>query len=39
LWSDPTLNIAWPLNLLDGAQPSVSDKDARGSTFLAADLP
>jgi dTDP-4-dehydrorhamnose 3,5-epimerase len=39
LWSDPTLNITWPLNLLNGVQPSVSDKDARGNTFLAAELP
>lgn len=39
LWNDPTLNIAWPLHLLNGTPPSVSGKDARGSSFLSADLP
>ena len=39
LWSDPTLNIAWPLHLLDGDAPSVSGKDAAGVAFTAADLP
>jgi dTDP-4-dehydrorhamnose 3,5-epimerase len=36
LWNDATLNIAWPLN---GLEPSISPKDAAGSTFLAAELP
>jgi len=36
VWDDPTLNIAWPL---DGITPSVSAKDAVGSSFLSADLP
>ena len=39
LWNDPTLNISWPLEALDGTQPSVSAKDARGALFTAADLP
>lgn len=39
LWSDPTLNITWPLEALNGAQPSVSPKDQQGALFAAADLP
>jgi dTDP-4-dehydrorhamnose 3,5-epimerase len=39
LWDDPTLNIAWPLEALNGIQPSVSPKDAQGSPFLQANLP
>lgn len=39
LWNDPTLNIAWPLDALEGAVPSVSPKDAQGSPFLSAELP
>ena len=39
LWNDPTLNIAWPLHLLDGDSPYVSAKDAAGVTFTAAELP
>ena len=39
LWNDPTLNITWPLDGLDGVSPSVSPKDARGVLFAAADLP
>jgi dTDP-4-dehydrorhamnose 3,5-epimerase len=39
LWNDPTLNIDWPLEALDGTPPSVSPKDAQGSSFLQADLP
>ena len=39
VWNDPTLNISWPLESLNGAAPSVSDKDALGSTFLSAELP
>jgi dTDP-4-dehydrorhamnose 3,5-epimerase len=38
-WNDPTLNIAWPLEALDGIEPSVSSKDALGTAFLAAELP
>jgi dTDP-4-dehydrorhamnose 3,5-epimerase len=39
LWNDPTLNIAWPLETLDGTPPSVSPKDALGKLFSEADLP
>jgi dTDP-4-dehydrorhamnose 3,5-epimerase len=39
LWNDPTLNIAWPLEALDGIAPSVSPRDAQGKPFLEADLP
>jgi dTDP-4-dehydrorhamnose 3,5-epimerase len=38
LWNDPTLNIQWPLELLDHA-PTVSPKDANGSLFAEAELP
>src|SRR5271154_4713306 len=33
LWNDPTLNIAWPLDVLNGTPPSVSPKDALGALF------
>jgi len=39
LWNDPTLNITWPLEALNGAQPSISSKDEHGALFTAADLP
>jgi dTDP-4-dehydrorhamnose 3,5-epimerase len=39
LWNDPTLDIAWPLDALDGSEPSVSSKDALGRPFLEAELP
>ncbi len=39
LWNDPTLNIAWPLDALNGAAPFVSSKDAQGALFSAAELP
>jgi dTDP-4-dehydrorhamnose 3,5-epimerase len=39
LWNDPTLNIAWPLDVLNGTPPSVSPKDALGALFTTADLP
>jgi dTDP-4-dehydrorhamnose 3,5-epimerase len=38
VWNDPTLNIAWPLDLLDQA-PLVSPKDAVGSLLAEAELP
>jgi dTDP-4-dehydrorhamnose 3,5-epimerase len=34
-WDDPDLRIAWPLD--DTARPIVSEKDAAGSSFRAAD--
>lgn len=39
LWNDPTLNITWPLDALNGTSPSVSAKDGQGKSFLEADLP
>jgi dTDP-4-dehydrorhamnose 3,5-epimerase len=39
LWNDPTLNIAWPLDALNGIAPAVSAKDALGTPFQSADLP
>jgi dTDP-4-dehydrorhamnose 3,5-epimerase len=39
LWNDSTLNIAWPLEALNGAPTCVSSKDAQGKSFLEADLP
>jgi dTDP-4-dehydrorhamnose 3,5-epimerase len=39
LWNDPTLDISWPLEALNGTSPSVSPKDERGTLFTAADLP
>jgi len=39
LWNDPTLNIPWPLDFLNGSAPSISPKDAQGKLFLEADLP
>jgi dTDP-4-dehydrorhamnose 3,5-epimerase len=37
-WNDPTLRIAWPLELLDGGEPVVSAKDALGARFEVAEL-
>lgn len=39
LWNDPTLSIGWPLDALEGMQPSVSGKDAQGTPFRDAELP
>jgi dTDP-4-dehydrorhamnose 3,5-epimerase len=39
LWNDPTLNIAWPLEALNGTPPAVSAKDAVAKLFTEADLP
>jgi len=39
LWNDPTLSIHWPLEALNGTQPSVSAKDALGAALTAAELP
>ena len=39
LWNDPTLKIDWPLDKLEGIEPSVSGKDAQGKLFQEADLP
>jgi dTDP-4-dehydrorhamnose 3,5-epimerase len=39
LWNDPLLNIAWPLDALNGTLPSVSPKDGSGALFAEAELP
>jgi dTDP-4-dehydrorhamnose 3,5-epimerase len=39
VWNDPTLNIQWPTDALNGGVPIVSNKDAAGSPFLSAELP
>jgi dTDP-4-dehydrorhamnose 3,5-epimerase len=39
LWDDPTLKIDWPLDALSGIEPSISAKDAKGTSFEEADLP
>ncbi len=39
VWDDPTLNIGWPLEALEGLAPSVSSKDAVGALFTVAELP
>lgn len=39
VWNDPTLAIAWPLDLLGGVEPSVSAKDGLGVGFADAELP
>jgi dTDP-4-dehydrorhamnose 3,5-epimerase len=36
LWSDPDVNVAWPL--IEGRQPLLSPKDARGSLLATAAL-
>jgi dTDP-4-dehydrorhamnose 3,5-epimerase len=38
MWNDPTLQIEWPLDLLDGP-PLVSAKDAAGNLLADAELP
>lgn len=38
LWNDPTLDIAWPIDLL-GVHPTLSPKDALGVLFTEAELP
>ncbi len=39
LWNDPMLGIEWPLHLLGDTTPSVSAKDAAGTSFRDAELP
>jgi dTDP-4-dehydrorhamnose 3,5-epimerase len=39
LWNDPTLNIAWPLEALNGTPLCIGAKDATGTLFAEADLP
>ncbi len=36
IWSDPQVNIAWPL--IDGEPPVLSAKDARGQPFSQAEV-
>ena len=37
-WDDPGLGIAWPMELLEGAEVRVSAKDAAGSLLAEAEL-
>ena len=37
IWNDPDLAIAWPMNQLQGAMMSLSDKDERAYTFRTAE--
>ena len=39
LWNDPEIGITWPLDQLDGAEVSVSAKDAKGALLSNAELP
>jgi dTDP-4-dehydrorhamnose 3,5-epimerase len=39
VWNDPTLNITWPIEDLNGVPVSVSPKDALGVLLTAAELP
>jgi dTDP-4-dehydrorhamnose 3,5-epimerase len=39
LWNDPILNIAWPLEALNGTPLCIGAKDATGTPFTEADLP
>lgn len=39
VWDDPSLAIAWPLDLLGGSDPVISPKDARGARLEEAELP
>ncbi|MDF3822169.1 dTDP-4-dehydrorhamnose 3,5-epimerase [Leptospira sp. 96542] len=36
IWNDPTLGIAWPLELLED-QPQLSEKDSRGAALAQAE--
>lgn len=38
LWNDPDLGIQWPLQRLEGTEPVISLKDAKGSRFREAAL-
>jgi dTDP-4-dehydrorhamnose 3,5-epimerase len=39
LWNDPEIGIQWPLEQLNGAEVSVSAKDAKGALLRDAELP
>jgi dTDP-4-dehydrorhamnose 3,5-epimerase len=39
LWNDPAIGISWPLDQLNGAEVSVSAKDAKGALLRDAELP
>ena len=38
IWNDPTLDIAWPLDRLDGQAPMLAAKDAAGMLFESAEV-
>ena len=38
LWSDPALNIEWPLDALNGLAPLLTDKDKSGLRLIDADV-
>lgn len=37
IWDDPTLDIAWPLDVLNGAPPQLAAKDAAGKVLEQAE--
>ena len=37
VWNDPGLSIAWPIDRLQGAEVSLSGKDAEAPGFKAAE--
>ena len=38
LWNDPVLNIEWPLDVLKGSAPVLTDKDKSGLKLIDADM-
>ena len=39
IWNDSTLDIVWPLDQLNGQQPTLAAKDAAAVAFNAAEIP